>query len=119
MTGTDRALLPPAGAIAVIFISQRTDEDAEGYGMAAATMEVLAATQPGYLGIDAARDGDGFGITVSYWADEASALAWRANAEHAAVRALGRARWYAHYRMIVTRIARAYAWRGDGAPPAG
>ena len=31
----------------------------------------LAAQQPGFLGIESSRDAEGFGITVSYWADEA------------------------------------------------
>ena len=110
MTETRTVALPPRGAIAVIFISLRTDADAAGYAQAAGAMEALAAARPGYLGIDAARGADGFGITVSYWADEASALAWRADAEHAAVRELGRARWYAHYRLIVTQVMRAYVW---------
>ena len=107
--------LPPAGAIAVIFIAQRTDTDEAGYGRAAAAMDALAATQPGYLGIDSVRGADGLGITVSYWADEPSAVVWRANAEHAAIREIGRARWYAHYRLIVTQTVRAYAWERGGA----
>ena len=102
--------LPPTGAIAVIFVAQRTAQDDAGYDAAGEAMVVLAAQQPGYLGIDSVRDTDGLGITVSYWADEASALAWRANAEHAAIRELGRERWYAHYRLIVTQVTRAYKW---------
>lgn len=102
--------LPPQGAIAVIFVALRTGADDAGYGKAAERMDALAATQPGYLGIDSVRDANGLGITVSYWADEASALGWKANAEHAAVRELGRARWYAHYRLIVSTVDRAYGW---------
>ncbi len=102
--------LPPAGAIAVIFVSLRRDDDEAGYGAAAARMEALAKAQPGYLGIDSARGDDGLGITVSYWADAASARAWKANAEHAAVREMGRARWYACYRLIVATVERAYGW---------
>ena len=79
----------PAGEIAVIFVSQVTGADPDGYAAAAAAMEALAATQPGYRGIDSARGGDGLGITVSYWADEAAAVAWRKNDEHAAIRERG------------------------------
>jgi heme-degrading monooxygenase HmoA len=103
-------VLPPQGSIAVIFVALRTDVDDAGYAEAAERMDALAATQPGYLGIDSARGADGLGITVSYWADEASALGWKANAEHAAVRELGRSRWYAHYRLIVSSVDRAYGW---------
>jgi heme-degrading monooxygenase HmoA len=113
MTGIP-GVLPPKGAVAVIFVSLRTDADNAGYGEAAGRMEALANTQPGYLGIDSARGEDGQGITVSYWADEASALGWRANAEHAAVREMGRERWYAHYRLIVATVERAYGWPKGG-----
>ena len=65
------------GQIAVIFVSNRNGSDAEGYAAAAGAMEALAAVQPGYRGIDSARDPGGRGITVSYWADDASAAAWR------------------------------------------
>ena len=71
-------VLPPEGSIAVIFVALRTDRDDAGYGEAANRMDELARTQPGYLGIDSVRGADGLGITVSYWADEASARGWKA-----------------------------------------
>ena len=51
--------------IAVIFSSQRRDDD-EGYAAMAERMVALAATQPGFLGIESARSADGFGITVAF-----------------------------------------------------
>ena len=98
------------GEIAVIFANQRTAEDEAGYAAAAAAMDALAATQPGYRGIESVRGADGFGITVSYWADEASAIAWRGQAEHAATREIGRARWYDRFTVQVARIERSYGW---------
>lgn len=98
------------GAIAVIFLSTRTADDAEGYAAAAEAMDALAARQPGYLGVDSARGPDGVGITVSYWADQAAALAWRDHPEHAAIRERGRARWYGAYRVDVARVERSYRW---------
>lgn len=101
---------PREGQVAVIFVSQRTGEDPEGYAAAAEAMAALAAAQPGYAGIESVRDGGGLGITVSYWADDASAKAWRDNAEHARIRDLGRARWYEWYALEVTRVERGYRW---------
>ncbi|KQS03062.1 antibiotic biosynthesis monooxygenase [Sphingomonas sp. Leaf357] len=98
------------GQIAVIFLSRRTAVDDTGYGEAADAMERLAATQPGYRGIVSTRGADGLGITISYWADEAAAIAWRGNAEHAAIRERGRALWYDSYEVIVTQVDRHYAW---------
>ncbi|HVI98225.1 MAG TPA: antibiotic biosynthesis monooxygenase [Sphingomonas sp.] len=98
------------GQIAVIFLSERTDADADGYAAAAEAMAALAARQPGYRGIESVRGADGVGITVSYWADDASAKAWRDHPEHAAIRARGRERWYARYEVIVSAVTRGYSW---------
>ena len=98
------------GQVAVIFANQRNGVDAAGYDAAAAAMDALAAAQPGYRGIESARGDDGFGVTVSYWADEAAAIAWRDQPDHAATRERGRGRWYARYRVTVARVERDYDW---------
>src|SRR5262249_44173993 len=67
------AAVPEPPYVAVIFTSQRAAGGDAAYAAAADAMEALAARQPGYLGIESARDADGFGITVSYWATEADA----------------------------------------------
>jgi len=96
---------------AVIFSSQRTAEDAEGYGAMADEMERLAQQQPGYLGIESCRGVDGFGITVSYWESLAAIDAWRENARHAIAQRMGRSAWYASYRMRVARVERDHAFQ--------
>ncbi len=63
----------------MIFTSLRTDGD-DGYAVMSRRMDELAAQQPGFLGIESARED--VGITVSYWADEAAARAWKQVAEH-------------------------------------
>ncbi len=98
------------GQIAVIFSSIRTQADDEGYAAAADEMARLAAEQPGYCGIISARESDGCGITVSYWADEDAAKAWRDQPDHARIRELGRGKWYASYTLDVAKIARSYRW---------
>ena len=96
--------------VAVIFINTRTAEDDAGYAEMALEMERLASRQPGYLGIDTVRDQAGEGITVSYWADEQSARAWKQVAEHADAQRLGRERWYSNYRVVVAEVTREYTW---------
>lgn len=98
------------GQIAVIFSSIRTQADDEGYAAAAVEMARLAAEQPGYCGIISARGSDGFGITVSYWADEGAAKAWRDQPDHARIREMGRGKWYASYTLDVAEIRRSYRW---------
>ena len=93
----------------VIFTSIATDDSA-GYPEAAARMIELASGQPGFLGVDSARS-DGVGITVSYWESEDAIAAWKADAEHAAVRRTGRDRWYDRYELRVAKVERAYDWK--------
>jgi heme-degrading monooxygenase HmoA len=101
------------GTIAVIFVSEITGEDPEGYAAAADEAAALAAAQPGYRGIDSARGTDGLGITVSYWADEAAAIAWRQHARHGEIRDAGRGRWYRWYSLHVAEIGRSYDWEKE------
>ncbi len=96
--------------MAVIFLSRRRADDGASYAAAAEAMDALAAVQPGYRGVDSARGADGFGITVSWWADEASAVAWRAHPDHATIREWGRGHWYEGYEVAVAGVTRSYAW---------
>lgn len=105
------ASTPEPPYVAVIFTSLRTATDDEGYAATATEMERLAAQQPGYLGIESARDG--LGITVSYWDSEASARAWKDVAEHRVAQARGIESWYAAYRVRVATVTHDY---GHGQP---
>lgn len=96
--------------VAVIFSSLHSGTDGEGYGAMAERMETLAAEQPGYLGIESARNPDGSGITVSYWATESDAAGWKRVSEHLAAQNAGRDRWYDSYRVRVATVTREYAW---------
>lgn len=101
---------PEPPYFAVIFTSQRSDADAEGYAEAADAMVALAAQQPGHLGMESVRGVDGVGITVSYWRSEQDILAWKHHVEHAAIRARGRRDWYTRYITRVAKVERAYDW---------
>lgn len=99
------------GEVAVIFTSRRTVADDAGYAEAAEAMAALAAAQPGYRGVESVRDADRVGITVSYWADAASAKAWRDHPDHVRIRNAGRDRWYESYEVVVAEVTRDYCWR--------
>jgi len=102
-----RDLAPPY--YAVIFSSQRAAAGDDDYEATAQRMADLAATMPGYLGIESARNTEGFGITVSYWKDEESIRQWKAHLEHGQAQARGKREWYQHYELRVARVDRAYA----------
>jgi len=99
------AQTPEPPYVAVIFTSLRTEGD-RGYAAMSARMDELAAEQPGYLGLEAAREG--LGITVSYWVDEESAAAWKQVAAHLVAQERGRETWYSDYRVRVAVVRRDY-----------
>ena len=102
--------LPEPPYYAVIFSSLRTAGE-NGYGATAERMVALAHEQPGFLGIESARDASGVGITVSYWRDEASIAAWKRHAEHLVAQGRGRREWYRAFELRVARVERASAKR--------
>ncbi|MCG7562388.1 MULTISPECIES: antibiotic biosynthesis monooxygenase [Pseudoalteromonas] len=90
---------------AVIFTSSRTEED-NGYSEIASRMVELAEQQPGYLGIESAREE--LGITVSYWTDLESIKLWKANAEHMEAQKSGRKLWYKSFKVRIAKVERDY-----------
>jgi heme-degrading monooxygenase HmoA len=100
---------------AVIFSSVRTEDDPDGYAATAERMAELAASMPGFLGVESVRGPDGFGITVSYWSSEEAIAAWQRHGEHLEAQRLGRERWYRRFELRVCRVERAYGFgREDG-----
>ena len=103
------ASTPEPPYTAVIFTSLRTDGD-HGYAVMSERMVELAAKQPGYLGVESARDG--LGITVSYWVDDTAAAAWKQVAEHLIAQERGRTAWYRDYQVRVATVTRSYGPNG-------
>jgi heme-degrading monooxygenase HmoA len=104
------AKAPEPPYYAVIFTSLRTEGE-RGYGRMAERMVELAAQQPGFLGVESARNPGGLGITVSYWASEEAIAAWKANAEHQIAQETGKRTWYADYCVRVAKVEREYGSR--------
>ena len=90
---------------AVIFTSLRTEGD-EGYNQMSVKMLELASAQPGFLGVESAREK--IGITVSYWQDLDSIQNWKANMEHIEAQKLGREKWYSSFRIRISKVEREY-----------
>jgi heme-degrading monooxygenase HmoA len=99
------ASTPEPPYTAVIFTSLRTEGD-NGYAAMTRRMMELVAEQPGFLGVESARED--VGITVSYWADEPAARAWKQVAEHLAAQERGRSAWYSDYQVRVATVTRSY-----------
>ena len=98
----------PKEYYAVIFSSRlRTDEE-PGYEAMAEKMVTLAQDQKGFLGIESARDMDGFGITVSYWESQEDISQWKKNSEHRLAQEYGRSKWYQSFAIRVCKVTRDY-----------
>lgn len=102
---SELARTPEPPYYAVIFTSIRTEGDAAGYEETARHMLELAAKQPGFLGVESARQE--IGITVSYWSSLEAIKAWKMNADHRRAQARGKD-WYANYRVRICRVEREY-----------
>jgi heme-degrading monooxygenase HmoA len=99
------AQTPEPPYYAVIFTSVRTDV-AEGYADMADRMVELAHGQPGFLGMESARQA--VGITVSYWASLEAIRHWKQHAEHRIAQQTGRQRWYESYKVRICKVERDY-----------
>lgn len=95
---------------AVIFTSLKTTND-DGYGQMSEAMVSLAQQQPGFLGVESARQA--LGITVSYWQSEQAIRDWKQQVDHLAAQKLGRSQWYAHYSVRVARVERDYTFTAE------
>ena len=102
---------PPYWVVA--FTSRRSGEDAEGYARMAAAMAELAPRQPGYLGMESVRDGDGLGITLSFWASEQAIHDWKRVTAHTEAQRLGHSRWYTDFVTRIARVERSYTRAGS------
>ncbi|UII77881.1 antibiotic biosynthesis monooxygenase [Flagellimonas sp. HMM57] len=90
---------------AVIFTSTRTEGD-NAYVEMAIQMEELARQQPGFIGVESARDG--LGITVSYWENLKAIANWKANIDHKVAQNKGIKEWYSWYKVRVCLVEREY-----------
>lgn len=99
------ASTPAPPYYAVIFTSL-LNENHPGYSEMGDRMTELAKTQPGYLGIESARDG--LGITVSYWESLDAIRNWKMNSEHLFAQQKGRNEWYASFKTRICKVERDY-----------
>lgn len=101
------AKTPTPPYYAVIFTSVKMEND-EGYDEMAERMVELAQQQPGFLGLESARNE--IGITVSYWTDLVSIKNWKEHAEHTIAREKGRADWYKAFKTRIAKVERDYGF---------
>jgi heme-degrading monooxygenase HmoA len=99
------AQTPPTPYYAVIFTSLRTEGE-NGYNAMSEEMAELAKQQPGYLGLESARNE--IGITISYWHSLEDIKNWKANSRHLVAQKTGRDKWYEQYKVRICKVERDY-----------
>jgi len=75
-------------------------------------MLALAEGQPGFLGVESAREE--VGITVSYWQSLEAIRNWKQHAEHLLAQELGRQQWYQSYKTRICLVERDYSFETEG-----
>ena len=101
------AKTPEPPYYAVIFTSHRTEGD-NSYGEVADKMVKLASKQPGFLGVESAREG--VGITVSYWKDLESIKVWKQNIDHIMAQQRGKEIWYKEFKTRISKVEKDYGF---------
>jgi len=102
------AKTPKPPYYAVIFTSVRTEGD-NNYNDMAKKMFDLAHKQPGFLGVESAREA--IGITVSYWNSLEAIKAWKYHTEHQLARKNGRDLWYKSFKVRICKVEKDYDFK--------
>ena len=96
--------------VMAIFTSIRTGVE-EGYNkMNELTLAEIKRID-GYLGHEAFRDENGFGVNVSYWKDINALKNWKDNILHKKAQALGKEKWYEQYKLRIGTVNRDYDFK--------
>ena len=103
---------PKPPYVAAIFTSIRTNVE-EGYDKMDELTFKEIETINGYLGYEAYRDENGFGVNVSYWKDLNALKNWKENTLHKKAQALGREKWYKNYKLRICLVQRDYGFIKD------
>lgn len=96
--------------IAVIFTSQRTSVK-ENYLETNDQLEKIAATLPGFIKTQSAREANGFGISISYWETMEDARQYKQIPAHLIAQQNGKDIWYEWYDVKVCKVERAYEFK--------
>ena len=104
------SITPPPPYICAVFTSIRTNVN-EGYEEINNLLFNEIKSVEGYIGNEAFRDNDGFGVNVSYWKDLVSLKKWKKNQLHMKAQKLGKTKWYKEYKLRICKVEREYDFK--------
>ncbi len=85
-----------------VFKTEVYPEKLEEYRKWAALMMEEVQKSPGFLGVDAVRDAEGRGITVSYWRTREDIKTWGRNPAHRKAQEIGKREFYRSLNLEVS-----------------
>jgi len=98
---------PKAPYYAVIFTSVKdTTKSEEDYAEQVKLMRDLAEKQSGFLGFETAESE--LEISISYWEDVNSIMAWKMNTDHLESQKKGKNSFYDSYKVRIAQVQRDY-----------
>ena len=106
MTFIARTPEPPY--YAVVFTSINAAVDHTEHVALSRRLVEIASGYDGFLGIEAARNPDGTGVTAIYWRSLEAIQAFARDPEHRIAKQKGRELWYSHYLIRISRVERDY-----------
>ena len=98
---------PPYYVVVFTSINAPEVDHTEHVAMSHRLVEI-AETYDGYLGIEAARNSDGSGVSAIYFRDLASIAAFARDPVHMVAKRNGRETWYPHYMIRICKVERDY-----------
>ncbi len=81
-------------------------ENTEGYEDMAKEMFDIASKQPGFLGMESARED--VGISVSYWDSLDSIRKWSSHSDHSKAKEMGKNGFYKEFKTRICKVEMEY-----------
>ena len=92
--------------VVVVFRSRLSPEAGADYSDMAAEMLSTAQEMPGFVEFKSFKSDDGERVSLVYWQDHETMVAWRSHPRHRIAQGAGRAKWYSEYRIEVADVVR-------------
>lgn len=86
----------------VHFFTEIHEGTAKEYESWSRKMQEIVRTQPGFLGLEAVRQKDGRGITVSFWKTLEDIKKWKNHPEHLKAQKIGREKFYKRMQIVIS-----------------
>jgi heme-degrading monooxygenase HmoA len=96
--------------VVTIFRSRLRPEHQEEYAQWAARIDHLSVNAPGFISIKTFTAADGERVSIVEFESVEAVRSWREHPEHRAAQELGRAKFYAEYRIQVCTPLRDYSF---------